>query len=130
VVDDERRPLYHAALSHAANHLVTLIADAADLLRRAGISDPATVLGPITRTALDNALDRGDLALTGPVVRGDVGTVRAHLAAIADTEAERPYQAMALRTTERAHEAGRLPDGAAARLLAVLSEVGGNGARR
>jgi predicted short-subunit dehydrogenase-like oxidoreductase (DUF2520 family) len=120
-VPDELRPLYHAALSHAANHLVTLIADAADLLRQAGIDDTSRVLGPITRAALANVLavdpatgrPAGDAALTGPVVRGDVGTVAAHLAALQGAPAEAAYRAMARRTADRAEQAGRLSHEAA-----------------
>ncbi|MDR2348243.1 MAG: DUF2520 domain-containing protein [Bifidobacteriaceae bacterium] len=76
------RPAYHAALSHAANHLVTLVAQAADLLRASGVADPARVLGPLTRAALEEALSRGAAALTGPASRGDVGTLAAHVAAL------------------------------------------------
>ena len=124
VVPEESRALYHAALSHAANHLVTLICDAADLLRRAGIADAAAVLGPIATAALANVLVDGDRALTGPVVRGDAGTVRAHLQALADSAAHDSYAAMARRTTQRAHQSGRLPDPAADRLLALLTNGG------
>ena len=42
----------------------------------AGVDDPARVLGPLLTAALDNGLRRGDRGLTGPVSRGDVGTVR------------------------------------------------------
>ena len=34
---EEQRPLWHAALAHGANHLTTLVASAADLLRAAGV---------------------------------------------------------------------------------------------
>ena len=40
VVAEEARPLYHAALAHGANHLVTLVAEALDLLRAAGVTRP------------------------------------------------------------------------------------------
>ena len=46
-------------------------------------TDPAATLRPLLTAALDNALTYGDAALTGPIVRGDVETVRAHLAEIA-----------------------------------------------
>ena len=95
VVDDEARPLYHAAMSHAANHLVTLITDAAELLRRAGVDQPAAALAPITRAALANALASGDAALTGPVARGDAGTIAAHLEALQGNPVEASYVAMA-----------------------------------
>ena len=51
----------------------------------AGADDPAATLRPLLTAALDNALAYGDAALTGPIVRGDVKTVRAHLADIAAT---------------------------------------------
>src|SRR6185312_6492052 len=79
VVAEEARPLYHAALAHGANHLVTLVSQALDLLRAAGVEHPDRVLAPLLSAALDNALRSGDAALTGPVARGDAGTVAAHL---------------------------------------------------
>ena len=52
-----------------------------DRLRRRlrNVQDPAGTLRPLLSAALDNALTHGDAALTGPIVRGDVNTVRAHL---------------------------------------------------
>jgi predicted short-subunit dehydrogenase-like oxidoreductase (DUF2520 family) len=82
-VPEERRTLYHAGLAHGANHLVTLVSQAMELLGAAGADDPAATLRPLLEAALDNALTQGDAALTGPIVRGDVDTVRAHLAEVA-----------------------------------------------
>lgn len=109
-VAEADRVLYHAALVTGANHLVTLVAEAADLLRTAGVDQPARVLGPLLAAALDNGLRRGDAGLTGPVSRGDVGTVAGHVAALAERapDAVAGYVAMARRTTERAQAAGRL----------------------
>ncbi|MDR1117890.1 MAG: DUF2520 domain-containing protein [Bifidobacteriaceae bacterium] len=88
-VPGKARPAYHAALCHAANHLVTLIAQASELLRGAGVEEPAEVLGPLTRAALENALSGGNAALTGPASRGDEATLRAHAAALAAHAAAR-----------------------------------------
>jgi predicted short-subunit dehydrogenase-like oxidoreductase (DUF2520 family) len=119
-VEDDVRPLWHAALAHGANHLVTLVTSAADLLRQAGASDPGAVLAPLLTTALDGALHRGDAALTGPVARGDAGTVAAHLAVL--PEAVRPaYVALARLTADRALESGRLQAEQAEGLLGVLA---------
>ena len=74
-VPEEKRTLYHAGLAHGANHLVTLVAQAMDLLSASGAEDPAATLRPLLTAALDNALAYGDAALTGPIVRGDVDTV-------------------------------------------------------
>ncbi|CAM5393241.1 Pantothenate synthetase [Streptomyces glaucescens] len=51
-----------------------------ELLRTAGVTAPDRMLGPLLGAALDNALRSGDAALTGPVARGDAGTVSAHVA--------------------------------------------------
>ena len=82
-VPEDKRTLYHAGLAHGANHLVTLVAEAMELLRASGAEDPASTLRPLLTAALDNALSFGDAALTGPIVRGDVETVRAHVRDIA-----------------------------------------------
>ena len=118
-VAEELRPLWHAALAHGANHLVTLVASAADLLRAAGAADPAAVLAPLLGAALDGALRRGDDALTGPVSRGDAGTVAAHLAALPD-DVRPAYAALARLTADRALASGRLRADQAAGLLEVL----------
>jgi predicted short-subunit dehydrogenase-like oxidoreductase (DUF2520 family) len=121
-VPDEARPAYHAALSHAANHLVTLIADAMDVLGGAGIEQPGKLLGPLTAAALDNVLRTGDAALTGPLARGDVGTVRSHLQVLANSPVLVPYLAMARRTVVRALASGRLDTVRGATLLAMLAD--------
>ena len=82
-VPEEKRTLYHAGLAHGANHLVTLVTQAMELLSASGAEDPAATLRPLLTAALDNALADGDAGLTGPIVRGDVNTVAAHLADIA-----------------------------------------------
>lgn len=124
-IEEASRGLYHAALASAANHLVTLVVQAAELLGLAGVPDPARMLAPLLSAALDNALQMGDAGLTGPVARADVDTVTAHLAALreASPEALRAYVALARLTADRALAAGILPAPAAQRLLDVLAEV-------
>jgi predicted short-subunit dehydrogenase-like oxidoreductase (DUF2520 family) len=119
-VREDARTLYHAALAHAGNHLVTVLADALDALRAAlsgtellgqqlvddhpgGIAE--RILGPLARAALENTLRRGQAALTGPVARGDAAAVAGHLSALAAVDAQlaQAYRVNALRTAERAH---------------------------
>ncbi|WP_430498567.1 Rossmann-like and DUF2520 domain-containing protein [Micromonospora trifolii] len=125
-VAESDRPLYHAALAHGANHLVTLVNEATDRLRDAGVSRPEKVLAPLLRAALENALRLGDDALTGPVSRGDAGTVQRHLARLAATAPESvpAYLALARRTADRAIAAGRLQPVDAQSLLGVLADSG------
>ncbi|HKT03621.1 MAG TPA: DUF2520 domain-containing protein [Rugosimonospora sp.] len=122
-IDEQHRALYHTALAHGANHLVTLVNEAADRLREAGVEHPDRVLGPLLRAALDNALRLGDAALTGPVSRGDAGTVAKHLDTLAAgaPQSVPAYLALARRTADRAIAAGRLPADAAEPLLDVLA---------
>jgi predicted short-subunit dehydrogenase-like oxidoreductase (DUF2520 family) len=124
-VDEDKRTLYHAGLAHGANHLVTLVVQAMDLLRASGSDDPAGTLRPLLTAALDNTLTYGDAALTGPIVRGDVETVRAHVADIAATSPAtlESYVVMARATANRAVLDGRLLPIRAAKLVGVLNDA-------
>src|SRR5947209_14473972 len=126
-VREDARVLYHAALAHAGNHIVTVLADALEALRAAlrgsellGLGVPPAcggqlvddqpgglaerIVGPLARAALENTLQRGQAALTGPVARGDAAAVAGHLAALeeADPELAQAYRVIALRTARRA----------------------------
>ena len=119
-VREDARTLYHAALAHASNHVVTVVADALDALRAAvsgqellgqeligdapgGLAE--RIIGPLARAALENTLQRGQAALTGPVARGDAAAVAGHIAALAelDYQLAQGYCANSLRTAQRAH---------------------------
>ncbi|MBI3691208.1 MAG: DUF2520 domain-containing protein [Mycolicibacterium aromaticivorans] len=119
-VREDARTLYHAALAHASNHLVTVVGDALDALRAAvsgqellgqeqvgdapgGLAE--RIVGPLARAALENTLQRGQAALTGPVARGDAAAVAGHLAALdaVNPELAQSYCANSLRTAQRAH---------------------------
>lgn len=86
VIAEGDRSLYHASLAHAANHLVVLVDQAREALSRLGIADPGAYLRPLLEAALDESLRHGGKALTGPVGRGDAGTVAAHLEALEDLD--------------------------------------------
>jgi predicted short-subunit dehydrogenase-like oxidoreductase (DUF2520 family) len=132
-VREDARTLYHAALAHAGNHVVTVLLDAVEALRAAlwgqellgqelvgdapgGLAE--RVIGPLARASLENALRRGQAALTGPVARGDAAAVARHLRALAEVDPQlaQAYRANSLRTAQRAH--------AADEVFAVLAEAG------
>ncbi len=121
-VPEDKRTLYHAGLAHGANHLVTLVSQAMELLAASGAEDPAATLRPLLSAALDNALASGDAALTGPIVRGDVLTVQAHLDDIARSAPGTiaSYVAMARATADRAVLDGRLLPIRANRIISML----------
>lgn len=81
LVDEAMRPLYHAAAAAASNFVVTALAMAHRMFGAAGV-DPAHAQ-PLTEAVVANVYELGpEAALTGPIARGDVGTVEAHLASI------------------------------------------------
>ncbi|RZL24426.1 MAG: DUF2520 domain-containing protein [Rhodococcus sp. (in: high G+C Gram-positive bacteria)] len=134
-VREENRALYHAALAHGSNHLVTLVVDAVEALRASLQGDELLgqqlidgdpggvaerVLQPLLSAALDNALRRGPSALTGPVARGDAAAVETHLRVLTDLDPELAagYRAMCLRSAQRV--------GAPTTLFDILTETGGD----
>jgi predicted short-subunit dehydrogenase-like oxidoreductase (DUF2520 family) len=122
-ITEDLRPLYHAGLAFGANHLVSLVSQAADLLASSGVEQPQRMLGPLLGAALDNALRNGDRALTGPVARGDSGTVATHLRTLALNAPQTldAYVAMGRLTAARALESGVLDVEKATALLDVLA---------
>jgi predicted short-subunit dehydrogenase-like oxidoreductase (DUF2520 family) len=122
VVPPSLRPLYHAAAVFASNYFVALVAVAARLLKQAGIPDSEALpaILPLVRGTLDNLEHLGiSAALTGPIARGDVDTVRRHLARLSPKE-RTLYSALGLEALELAKAAG-LDARRAAELEALLS---------
>ncbi len=122
-VPEASRPLYHAALAHGSNHLVTLVAQTREILAEAGVEHGERLLRPLLQASLDNALASGDSALTGPVARGDAGTVATHLRVLDALAPDiRPaYAAHATATARRALRTGRLRPDQAAPILELTS---------
>ncbi|NYV78672.1 Rossmann-like and DUF2520 domain-containing protein, partial [Streptomyces sp. UH6] len=125
-IEERNRPLYHAALALGSNHLITLVAQSMELLGAAGVGAPDRMLGPLLGAALDNALRSGDAALTGPVSRGDAGTVAAHIEQLRRHAPQTlpGYLAMARATADRALARGLLKPELAEDLLGVLGHDG------
>lgn len=84
VVEEEDRTLYHAGLTHGANHLVTLVNEALSILEAAGIENPELYIRPLLNAALERALSEGAHGLTGPVRRADTGTLKDHQKALSE----------------------------------------------
>ena len=115
---------YHAAAVLASNHVLALVQLGREMLVGLGINDVmaqaglASLFAGVARNLIDQGLPQ---ALTGPIARGDVATVRRHLEALADApEALHAYVATAgtLCRIARAQAAGDLdafgePDGVA-----------------
>lgn len=115
--------LYHAALCVASNYLVALVDAAVGLLRAAGVEpdEGLKAVLPLLLGTLENLRDLGlPRALTGPIVRGDLGTVRAHLRALSEEVPEflELYRTLGMYTLNVAVRAGL--DEKAAEELSVL----------
>ncbi|GAB3528942.1 Rossmann-like and DUF2520 domain-containing protein [Arthrobacter monumenti] len=117
VIEEADRPLYHAALAHSSNYLVTLAAQSSELLSGIGVEEPSRMLGPLLRASLENALVSGESALTGPVARGDSGTVESHSRALRKRESgpgtsdiRAAYRELAKATAARAVNRGLLTE--------------------
>ncbi len=117
---------YHAAAVLAAGGLTALLDVVAAVAEAAGLDEAGAVAvyGPLAAQALANVRAMGPgPALTGPAVRGDAGTVAAHLAAVAAAgeEALAVYRALGLRQVSLAAERRGLAPDAADRLRATFT---------
>lgn len=121
-----KKKLYHAAACIASNYLVTLLAAARDLLIRCGIEADQTMplLLPLVQAALDNVKDLGcEQGLTGPIVRGDIGTVTEHIQALQNGAPEllALYLQMGENTTGVVEKSDRLDAESVSAMLHIFS---------
>jgi len=118
-VPEDARTRYHAALALASNAVGAAVVAARRVMIAAGVDAPDRLVAPIAHASVDATAAGGAAALTGPVVRGDVATVAAHLAAL---DADLPEVADAYRALSRAILATVRPvlDAGAAEALDIL----------
>jgi predicted short-subunit dehydrogenase-like oxidoreductase (DUF2520 family) len=117
-IPESVRPLPHIASVLASNYLVAPLAAAARVLEAAGL--PPSLVAPLAHRAVENALAAGTSAVpTGPIARGDAGTVGRHLTVLRE-------RAPAVEPLYRTLGAATLPlvdPAAAARVAPLLGEV-------
>ena len=128
VLSAEDKPRYHLAATIASNYLVTLQAIVQQVAESLAIDrDTAqAVMAPLVRGTLDNLeASTPEDALTGPVVRGDLDTVRQHgLALRRDLPALVPvYAALAMETVTLAVRSGRLDPAQAEEMLDLIDKM-------
>ncbi len=105
-VPETGRAAYHAAAAIASNFLIALEESAASLMAAAGVANPRGILTPLVLRSANNWASDGAGALTGPIARGDEGTIRMHRAALSARAPELApmYDAMCERTRALAGE--------------------------
>ena len=104
-IETKNKPLYHAGACVLSNYLVTLLDSGFSMLRAAGLRGDAVFDAalPLLEGTLQNVRQKGTAeALTGPIARGDLGTVDVHLRALDAELPERAplYRALGLATVE------------------------------
>jgi predicted short-subunit dehydrogenase-like oxidoreductase (DUF2520 family) len=120
------KPIYHSGGVFACNYLVALIEAALRAHEKAGIPRAASMraLEPMVRETVDAIFDKGpEQALTGPISRGDVATVRRQRAAVGSWDAEMGelYRGLGLLAVALAESGQRIDPLRAVALRAALS---------
>lgn len=132
------RALYHAAANFSGAFIVALIQETIVLWKKLGIGegDALRALLPLLRGSADNVEKLGAAGALGSVIaRGDVGTIRRHLEALAKAAPEslELYRLLSLRTIPLALAKGTLAPGAAREIEALLKndlDAGSRAGRR
>ena len=84
-VPEAAKPLYHAAACMASNYLVTLMHTVEAIYSSLGLTGEEAIQAfwPLVKGTIKNIETKGTiLSLTGPISRGDVGTIEKHLQAL------------------------------------------------
>lgn len=129
-VDEGTKSLYHAAACVLSNYMVTLSHIAARMLECAGIERETGIkaFAPLMQSTLGNINKLGSAeALTGPISRGDSGTISAHLEAL---ERQLPdelelYKSLGRATVVLALEKGTINEEVALELRLLFGKSGG-----
>lgn len=126
VLKAEDKVLYHAAAVFACNYLVTLVKLATDLWQKFGVSQAQATkaLLPLLQGTLNNIGNVGlPNCLTGPIARGDLGTIRRHLEALDKVAPSvlRTYKEMGLQTIPIALAKGRVDQKRAEEMEVLLA---------
>jgi predicted short-subunit dehydrogenase-like oxidoreductase (DUF2520 family) len=127
VVPSGAKAAYHVAAVMASNYLVALLDLSARFWEPLGITraEALQALLPLSRGALDNVERLGSArSLTGPIARGDAGTVARHLEALADRAGidRDVYRSLGLATLRLASEGGTLSDEQIDELMTLLTD--------
>jgi predicted short-subunit dehydrogenase-like oxidoreductase (DUF2520 family) len=125
VLKSSDKVLYHASAVIACNYLVTLVKIASELWQSFGVppQKATQALLPLLRGTLHNIETIGiPNCLTGPIARGDVGTINKHLEALAETAPQilPTYRELGRQTVPIALAKGKIDKSQAKELEAIF----------
>lgn len=102
-IDTSQKALYHSAAVFASNYVAAILGVAEKQMENAGIgSDARAALAELARSAVGNwERQTGEARITGPIARGDVDCIEAHLAALGTGEVARLYRTLGLTLTRQ-----------------------------
>ncbi|HON59225.1 MAG TPA: DUF2520 domain-containing protein [Smithella sp.] len=128
LIAPEQKPLYHAAACFASNYLVALMNTVESIYQSIGIpaKDAQKAYLPLVYGSLSNIEHAGaTFSLTGPIARGDLGTVKKHIASIRKTTPQFSalYRVLGLTTVKIAQKKGTLKNSDAKKMNAILKGV-------
>jgi len=126
-VPGHAKALYHVAAVLVSNYTATLVQEGAALLRQLGVSEPtaSTALLPLLQGTVENIERHGfPASLTGPVARGDVGTICKHLEEIRRSAPEllTAYRALGMLTVPFAESNGTVGEEAVSIMRGLFAE--------
>lgn len=132
VLKPEDRVLYHASAVMVSNYLVTLMKMSTDLWAGFGLSreDAVRALAPLIKGTVNNIETVGlPDCLTGPISRGDTGTLKKHIEALGDNHngITSAYRELGLQTVPLALSKGRIDAAKAEEIKIVLKTHAGEG---
>lgn len=118
---------YHLAASIVSNYLVTLLDIGIKIFVDIGFTEKKAkeLIQPLLRKTLDNVIETGtENALTGPIARGDIGTIEKHMDKISQSYHDilDIYQQLGYKTTDLAKSAGKIDLKTATKIKEVLKK--------
>jgi predicted short-subunit dehydrogenase-like oxidoreductase (DUF2520 family) len=127
-ISSDQKPLYHAAACFASNYLVSLMNTVESIYQAIGLNekDAKKAYLPLVYGSLKNIENSGSISsLTGPIARGDFGTIKKHISAINKNlpQYSSLYSSLGLITVKVAQQKGTLNTRQAKTMNAILKGV-------
>jgi predicted short-subunit dehydrogenase-like oxidoreductase (DUF2520 family) len=127
-ISSDQKPLYHAAACFASNYLVSLLNTVESIYQAIGLNekDAKTAYLPLVYGSLKNIEKSGSISsLTGPIARGDFGTIKKHISAINKNlpQYSSLYSSLGLITVKVAQQKGTINVLQAKTMNAILKGV-------